>query len=51
MFEELDVIVTYPTEIIPGQLYMGSVEQALNKRIQKDLKVRAHVAVTNENET
>ncbi|XP_063721490.1 serine/threonine/tyrosine-interacting-like protein 1 [Symsagittifera roscoffensis] len=51
MPKELDVIVTYPTEIIPGQLYMGSVEQALNKRIQKDLKVRAHVAVTNENET
>jgi len=48
---ELDIIVTYPTEIVPGKLYMGSLAQALDKRIEKDLKVRAHVAVTNENQT
>ncbi|XP_075239502.1 serine/threonine/tyrosine-interacting-like protein 1 isoform X3 [Convolutriloba macropyga] len=48
---ELDVIVTYPTEIVPGKLYTGSLAQALDKRIQKDLKVRAHVAVTTENQT
>jgi len=51
MPKELDIIVTYPTEIVPGKLYMGSLAQALDKRIQKDLKVRAHVAVTNENQT
>ncbi|XP_075239519.1 serine/threonine/tyrosine-interacting-like protein 1 isoform X5 [Convolutriloba macropyga] len=51
MPKELDVIVTYPTEIVPGKLYTGSLAQALDKRIQKDLKVRAHVAVTTENQT
>lgn len=51
MPKELDVVVTYPTEIIPARVYMGNLEQALDKRIQKDLKIGAHVAVTKHDTT
>ncbi|XP_068679715.1 serine/threonine/tyrosine-interacting-like protein 1 [Montipora foliosa] len=47
MPRELDVIKTYPVEIIPGFLYVATFQQSQDHRIIKDLKVKANVIVTN----
>lgn len=51
MPRELEDFQPYPVEIIPGKLYMGSYTQACNQQMQKDLKIRAHVNVSEEVDT
>ncbi|KAL9980768.1 hypothetical protein ACROYT_G009406 [Oculina patagonica] len=52
MPRELDVINTYPVEIIPGFLYVATIfQQSQDHRIIKDLKVKANVIVAKENDT
>ncbi|KAL9980750.1 hypothetical protein ACROYT_G009387 [Oculina patagonica] len=51
MPRELDVINTYPVEIIPGFLYVATFKQSQDHRIIKDLKVKANVIVAKENDT
>ncbi|XP_075445964.1 serine/threonine/tyrosine-interacting-like protein 1 isoform X2 [Ascaphus truei] len=46
MPQEIDDIQPYPTEIIPGLLYLGDLRQANDRHIQKDLKIKAHVNVS-----
>lgn len=45
--QELDAINTYPCEVLPSILYIGSKKQATSKDIHKDLKVQAHLNLTN----
>ncbi|KAG8509883.1 Serine/threonine/tyrosine-interacting-like protein 1 [Galemys pyrenaicus] len=45
---ELDAFQPYPVEIIPGKLYLGDFRQACDPKIQKDLKIKAHVNVCME---
>ncbi|XP_032184562.1 serine/threonine/tyrosine-interacting-like protein 1 isoform X3 [Mustela erminea] len=45
---ELDAFQPYPAEIIPGKLYLGNFRQACDPKIQKDLKIKAHVNVSME---
>lgn len=45
---ELDVINTYPVEVIPGFLYLSTFQQSQEKKIIKDLKVKANVIVAKE---
>ncbi|XP_071945445.1 serine/threonine/tyrosine-interacting-like protein 1 [Antedon mediterranea] len=51
MPRELDALKTYPIEILPGKLYLGSYDQGCDASIQKDLKLKAHVNVSNEEDT
>lgn len=51
MPRELEDFQPYPVEIVPGKLYMGNYIQACNQQIQKDLKIRAHVNVSEEVDT
>lgn len=46
--QELDAFQPYPAEIIPGKLYLGNFRQACDPKIQKDLKIKAHVNVSME---
>ncbi|KAM5328423.1 serine/threonine/tyrosine-interacting-like protein 1 [Glossophaga mutica] len=48
MPQELDEFQPYPVEIVPGQIYLGDFRQACNPKIQKDLKIKAHVNVSME---
>ncbi|KAJ7373989.1 Serine/threonine/tyrosine-interacting-like protein 1 [Desmophyllum pertusum] len=48
MPRELDVINTYPVEIIPGFLYVATFGQSQDQKIIKDLKVKANVIVAKE---
>ncbi|XP_060115509.1 serine/threonine/tyrosine-interacting-like protein 1 [Heteronotia binoei] len=48
MPQELEEILPYPVEIIPSKLYMGKYKQACNRQIQKDLRIIAHINVTEE---
>lgn len=43
---EIESTIIYPIEVIPGFLYMGVSKQASDKAIAKDLKIKAHVNVT-----
>ncbi|NXN86012.1 STYL1 protein, partial [Bombycilla garrulus] len=45
MPQELDTFEPYPVEILPAKLYMGNFKQASDKKIQKDLKIKALVNV------
>ncbi|GAB5582789.1 serine/threonine/tyrosine-interacting-like protein 1 isoform X1 [Prionailurus iriomotensis] len=45
---ELDAFQPYPVEIIPGRIYLGNFRQACDPKIQKDLKIKAHVNVSME---
>ena len=49
--QEYDEIKTYPIEVIPGFLYLGTLAQGNAAYIQKDLKVRGHVNCSEEAET
>nr|KAF6491154.1 serine/threonine/tyrosine interacting like 1 [Molossus molossus] len=48
MPQELDEFQPYPVEILPGRLYLGNFRQACDPKIQKDLKIKAHVNVSME---
>ncbi|XP_012584713.1 PREDICTED: serine/threonine/tyrosine-interacting-like protein 1 isoform X2 [Condylura cristata] len=48
MPQELDAFQPYPVEIIPGKIYLGDFRQACDPKIQKDLKIKAHVNVCME---
>ncbi|XP_023447170.1 serine/threonine/tyrosine-interacting-like protein 1 isoform X2 [Dasypus novemcinctus] len=48
MPQELDAFQPYPVEITPGKIYLGNFSQACNPKIQKDLKIKAHVNVSME---
>ncbi|XP_012495735.1 PREDICTED: serine/threonine/tyrosine-interacting-like protein 1 [Propithecus coquereli] len=48
MPQELDTFQPYPVEIIPGRVFVGDFSQACDPKIQKDLKIRAHVNVSME---
>ncbi|KAB0405722.1 hypothetical protein E2I00_008435, partial [Balaenoptera physalus] len=45
---ELDAFQPYPVEIMPGRIYLGNFRQACDPKIQKDLKIKAHVNVSME---
>ncbi|XP_020613844.1 serine/threonine/tyrosine-interacting-like protein 1, partial [Orbicella faveolata] len=49
--QELDVIDTYPVEIIPGFLCVATFLQSQAVRVIKDLKVKANVIVGKQNDT
>lgn len=51
MPKEMDEIKPYPTEIIPGFLYLGNWRQGNAPYIQKDLKVKGHINCCVEAET
>ncbi|XP_045245592.1 serine/threonine/tyrosine-interacting-like protein 1 isoform X3 [Macaca fascicularis] len=44
--EELDAFQPYPIEIMPGEVFLGNFSQACDPKIQKDLKIKAHVNVS-----
>ncbi|XP_059549493.1 serine/threonine/tyrosine-interacting-like protein 1 isoform X3 [Myotis daubentonii] len=46
--KELDEFQAYPVEIVPGSIYLGDFRQACDPKIQKDLKIKAHVNVSME---
>ncbi|XP_059549492.1 serine/threonine/tyrosine-interacting-like protein 1 isoform X2 [Myotis daubentonii] len=48
MPQELDEFQAYPVEIVPGSIYLGDFRQACDPKIQKDLKIKAHVNVSME---
>ncbi|XP_070086687.1 serine/threonine/tyrosine-interacting-like protein 1 isoform X1 [Equus caballus] len=48
MPQELDAFQPYPVEIMPGKIYLGNFRQACDPKIQKDLKIKAHVNVSME---
>ncbi|XP_033620771.1 serine/threonine/tyrosine-interacting-like protein 1 isoform X5 [Fukomys damarensis] len=48
MPQELDAFQPYPIEIIPGKIFLGDFSQACNPKVQKDLRINAHVNVSME---
>uniref|UniRef100_A0A669PSL4 Rhodanese domain-containing protein n=1 Tax=Phasianus colchicus TaxID=9054 RepID=A0A669PSL4_PHACC len=46
--QELDNFQPYPVEILSGKLYMGNFKQACNQQIQKDLKIKAQVSISEQ---
>uniref|UniRef100_A0A8C8S7Z7 Serine/threonine/tyrosine interacting like 1 n=1 Tax=Pelusios castaneus TaxID=367368 RepID=A0A8C8S7Z7_9SAUR len=46
--QELDAFQPYPVEILPAQLYMGDCKQACDQQIQKDLKIKTQVNISEE---
>ncbi|XP_069920593.1 serine/threonine/tyrosine-interacting-like protein 1 isoform X7 [Oryctolagus cuniculus] len=48
MPQELDAFQPYPVEILPGRVFLGSFSQACDPKVQKDLKIKAHVNVCME---
>ncbi|XP_033048570.1 serine/threonine/tyrosine-interacting-like protein 1 isoform X8 [Trachypithecus francoisi] len=44
--KELDAFQPYPIEIVPGAVFLGNFGQACDPKIQKDLKIKAHVNVS-----
>uniref|UniRef100_A0A8C0EAD0 Tyrosine-protein phosphatase domain-containing protein n=1 Tax=Bubo bubo TaxID=30461 RepID=A0A8C0EAD0_BUBBB len=48
MPQELDNFQPYPVEILPAKLYMGNFEQACDQQIQKDLKIKAQVNISEQ---
>ncbi|NXK88964.1 STYL1 protein, partial [Formicarius rufipectus] len=48
MPRELENFQIYPVEILPAKLYMGNFKQACDQKIQKDLKIKALVNVSEE---
>ncbi|XP_055248831.1 transmembrane protein 120A isoform X14 [Gorilla gorilla gorilla] len=46
MPQELDAFQPYPIEIVPGKVFIGNFSQACDPKIQKDLKIKAHVNVS-----
>ncbi|XP_008120874.1 serine/threonine/tyrosine-interacting-like protein 1 [Anolis carolinensis] len=48
MPQELEAFKPYPVEILPMKLYMGNFAQACDSQIQKDLKIKAHINLSEE---
>ncbi|XP_051491904.1 serine/threonine/tyrosine-interacting-like protein 1 isoform X2 [Apus apus] len=48
MPQELDNFKLYPVEILPARLYMGNFKQACDQQIQKDLKIKALVNISEQ---
>ncbi|NXS14893.1 STYL1 protein, partial [Neodrepanis coruscans] len=48
MPQELDNYQPYPVEVLPAKLYMGTFKQACDKKVQKDLRIKALVNVCEE---
>ncbi|NXW59693.1 STYL1 protein, partial [Eurystomus gularis] len=48
MPQELDNFQLYPVEILPAKLYMGNYKQACDQQIQKDLKIKAQVNISEQ---
>ncbi|XP_068066373.1 serine/threonine/tyrosine-interacting-like protein 1 isoform X2 [Anomalospiza imberbis] len=48
MPQELDTFQPYPVEILPAKLYMGNFKQGSDKQIQKDLRIKALVNVSEQ---
>ncbi|NWX48184.1 STYL1 protein, partial [Steatornis caripensis] len=48
MPQELDNFKPYPVEILPAKLYMGNFKQACDQQIQKDLKIKAQVNISEQ---
>uniref|UniRef100_A0A8C8AK40 Serine/threonine/tyrosine-interacting-like protein 1 n=1 Tax=Otus sunia TaxID=257818 RepID=A0A8C8AK40_9STRI len=48
MPQELDNFQPYPVEILPAKLYMGNFDQACDQQIQKDLKIKAQVNISEQ---
>ncbi|KAM6156941.1 serine/threonine/tyrosine-interacting-like protein 1 isoform 2-T2 [Erethizon dorsatum] len=46
--KELDAFQPYPIEIMPGKIFLGDFSQACNPKVQKDLRINAHVNVSME---
>lgn len=46
--QELDNFEPYPVEILSGKLYMGNFKQACDQQIQKDLKIKAQVNISEQ---
>lgn len=46
--QELEAFKTYPVEILPAKVYMGNYTQACDSQIQKDLKIKAHINISEE---
>ncbi|NXI99076.1 STYL1 protein, partial [Psophia crepitans] len=46
--QELDSFQPYPAEILPAKLYMGDFKQACDQQIQKDLKIKAQVNISEQ---
>lgn len=48
LWQELDNFQPYPVEILPAKLYMGNFKQACDQQIQKDLKIKAQVNISEQ---
>ncbi|XP_049643831.1 serine/threonine/tyrosine-interacting-like protein 1 isoform X1 [Suncus etruscus] len=48
MPQELDSFKPYPFEIMEGKIYLGNFAQACDPKIQKDLKIQAHINISME---
>ncbi|XP_023420923.1 serine/threonine/tyrosine-interacting-like protein 1 isoform X3 [Cavia porcellus] len=48
MPQELDAFQPYPIEILPGRIYLGDFSQACDPKVQKDLRINAHINVSME---
>ena len=48
MPRELDELKTYPSEIIPGLLYLGNIRHGTDLTIKKDLKLSSYIDCTGE---
>ncbi|XP_049643832.1 serine/threonine/tyrosine-interacting-like protein 1 isoform X2 [Suncus etruscus] len=46
--KELDSFKPYPFEIMEGKIYLGNFAQACDPKIQKDLKIQAHINISME---
>lgn len=51
MPKELDDVRTYPSEVIPGVLFLGNWRQGNAAYIQKDIKIKGHVNCCTEEES
>uniref|UniRef100_A0A8C4UQI0 Rhodanese domain-containing protein n=1 Tax=Falco tinnunculus TaxID=100819 RepID=A0A8C4UQI0_FALTI len=48
MPQELDNFQPYPVEILPEKLYMGNFKQACDQQIQRNLKIKAQVNISEQ---
>lgn len=51
LLQELEDFQPYPVEILPAKLYMGNLRQACDRQIQKDLKIKAQVNISEDTAT
>ena len=46
----MDELKTYPSEIIPGLLYLGNIRHGTQQSIKKDLKLKSYIECLKTNE-